>query len=77
MDVRQIGGSIISIPETAIIDNKTGDRYMLREVEYPTDTCFWINGSEGQNIRFVMVFPAVAQESEDRGLFHPQQSVAP
>ena len=58
--------------ETAIIDNKTGDRYMLREVEYyPTDTCFWINGSKGKNIRFVMVFPPLPKKVKTVDFFIP------
>lgn len=53
----------------AIIDNKRGDRYMLREVEYyPTDTCFWIKDSRDKFVRFV--FPSASQESEDRGLLY-------
>lgn len=42
---------------TAIVDADTGDRYLLREVEYfPLDQCFWIHGQSGQTIRMVLVF---------------------
>lgn len=42
---------------SAIIDADTGDRYLLREVEYfPMDQCFWIHGQAGQTIRLVLVF---------------------
>lgn len=46
-----------------LIDRKTGDRYMMRKVEYyPTDTCFWISGKAGMNVRFVMEFPPLPKK---------------
>lgn len=58
--------------EYAIVDNKTGDRYMLREVEhYPTDTCFWIKGEAGKNVCFVLKFPPLPLSVEEIDLFSP------
>ena len=55
-----------------LIDRKTGDRYMMRGLEYyPTDTCFWINGSKGKNIRFVMVFPPLPKKVKTVDFFIP------
>ena len=56
----------------AIIDNKTGDRYMLREVEYyPTDTCFWIKDSRDKFVRFVLVFPPLPKKVKTVDFFIP------
>lgn len=59
----------------AIIDCRTGDRYMLREVEYyPTDTCFWIKGSEKKFIRFVLVFPPLPKKVKTVDFFIPSSA---
>lgn len=56
----------------AIIDNKRGDRYMLREVEYyPTDTCFWIKDSRDKFVRFVLVFPPLPKKVKTVDFFIP------
>lgn len=53
-----------------LIDRKTGDRYMMRGLEYyPTDTCFWINGSEGKYVRFVQVFPPLPKQVKEIDIF--------
>ena len=49
-----------------LIDRKTGDRYMMRGLEYyPTDTCFWISGSAGKYVRFVQVFPPLPKQVKE------------
>ena len=59
----------------AIIDNKTGDRYMLREVEYyPTDTCFWIKDCQDRFVRFVMVFPPLPKKVKTVDFFIPSSA---
>lgn len=59
----------------AIIDNKTGDRYMLREVEYcPVDTCFWIKGSKDKFVRFVLVFPPLPKKVKTVDFFIPSSA---
>lgn len=59
----------------AIIDNKTGDRYMLREVEYyPTDTCFWIKDSRDKFVRFVLVFPPLPKKVKTVDFFIPSSA---
>ena len=53
-----------------LIDTKTGDRYMMRGLEYyPTDTCFWINGSAGKYVRFVIVFPPLPKHVKEIDFF--------
>ena len=53
-----------------LIDRKTGDRYMMRGLEhYPTDTCFWINGSAGKYVRFVQVFPPLPKQVKEIDIF--------
>ena len=43
---------------SAIVDADTGDRYMLRSMEYfPMNQCFWIYGQAGETIRIVGVYP--------------------
>ncbi len=56
----------------AIIDQETGDRYMLRGVEYfPTDTCFWINGAAGKYVRYVLEFPPLPKRVKVVDFFIP------
>ena len=57
----------------AIIDSKTGDRYMLRRVEhFPTDTCFWVHNSGEWNYnRFVLVFPPLPAKVDSVNFFIP------
>lgn len=56
----------------SIIDRETGNRYMLREVEYfPTDTCFWIKGAARKYVRFVLKFPPLPLSVEEIDLFSP------
>ena len=57
----------------AIIDSKTGDRYMLRRVEhFPTDTCFWVhNPGEWNYNRFVLVFPPLPAKVKTVDFFMP------
>ena len=56
----------------SIIDRKTGDRYMLRGVEYfPTDTCFWINGAAGKYVRYVLEFPPLPKRVKVVDFFIP------
>ena len=57
----------------AIIDSKTGDRYMLRRVEhFPTDTCFWVHHSGEWNYnRFVLVFPPLPAKVDSVNFFIP------
>lgn len=53
-----------------LIDRKTGDRYMMRGLEYyPTDTCFWISGSAGKYVRFVQVFPPLPKQVKEIGFY--------
>lgn len=55
-----------------IIDRETGDRYMLREMEfYPTDTCFWIKGAAGKYVRFVQKFPPLPLSVKEIEFFSP------
>ena len=55
-----------------IIDRETGNRYMLREVEYfPTDTCFWIKGAARKYVRFALKFPPLPLSVEEIDLFSP------
>ena len=56
----------------SIIDRETGNRYMLREVEYfPTDTCFWINGAAGKYVRYVLEFPPLPKRVKVVDFFIP------
>lgn len=59
--------------KSAIIDSKTGDRYMLRRVEhFPTDTCFWVHYSdEWKYDRFVFVFPPLPAKVKTVDFFVP------
>ena len=53
-----------------LIDRKTGDRYMMRGLEYyPTDTCFWLNGAAGKYVRFVQVFPPLPKQVKEIDIF--------
>lgn len=56
----------------SIIDRKTGDRYMLREVEhFPMNTCFWVKGVSKKYVRFVLKFPPLPLSVEEIDLFSP------
>lgn len=55
-----------------LIDSETGDCYMSRGVEYyPTDTCFWINGSAGKYVRFVVEYPPLPLHVRKVDYFSP------
>ena len=56
----------------AIIDSRTGDQYMMRRLEhFPTDTFFWVDGVDGNYVRFVLVFPPLPESVKTVDFFAP------
>ncbi|MBQ8672554.1 MAG: M56 family metallopeptidase [Bacteroidaceae bacterium] len=56
--------------EMMLIDPTTGNRYMVAGMEhFPLNTHFWVNGQQGEYIRFVLVFPELPESVTTVDLF--------
>ena len=57
---------------TGALDSRTGDQYMMRRLEhFPTDTFFWVDGVDGNYVRFVLVFPPLPESVKTVDFFAP------